>query len=199
MAAVGYKALIKEQSSAIVFTDEATTTADDQIYQMTNTAKRIFDYDTDVVVEDGGSPTAESYTLNRLNGTVTFTSVDAGRVITLTGKYVTLVDVVEAKEFSFDGALDMGDKTVFQNTERTYEPLLLSATATIGKFHSIDNYFINMLFNGNVKVLEFYYDNTEDPFRVYALVSSDSLAIPIEALQEESITLQITNEMIVEA
>jgi len=199
MALAGNKALIKEQSAATVFTDEATTTADNQIYQITNTTKRIFDYDTTLIVEDAAVPTTENYTVSKLNGTVTFDSIDAGRVITFTGKYVTLVNVVEAKEFSFDGVQDMGDTTVFQNEDRTFKPLLRSATATISKFYSIDNYFIDMLFNGDVKVIEFYYDNAENPFRVYALVSSDSLAIPIEALQEESINLQITDEMIVEA
>lgn len=199
MANIGYKALVKSQSSATVFTDEATTTSDDTTYKITNTAKQIFDYDTEIVVEDSAVATTEDYIVNRLDGSVTFESVDAGRVITFTGKYVTLTTITEAKAFSFDGTVDMGDKTVFQNTAREYEPLLLSATATIGMFYDVDNYFINMLIDGEIKVVEFYYDNTEEPFRFYALVSGDSLSIAIESLIEESVSLQVTDKMIVEA
>lgn len=193
----GYLAKVKEQSSAITFTDEATTTSDDTTYLMSASTKRIFDYETVLVVEDAAVPTVESYTVNKLAGTVTFDSVDAGRVITFTGKYVTLVDVVEAKEWTFEASTDMGDVTIFEDTDMSFKPLLTMGTATIGKFYSIDNYFIELLINGNIKVLEFYADASGVPFRCFALVSSDSLNIAIESLIEESVSFQITNQFIV--
>jgi hypothetical protein len=193
----GFLAKVKEQSSATVFTDEATSTSDDTTYQMTDSAKRIFDFDTVLIVEDAGSPTTDNFTVNKLAGTVTFESSDGGRVITFTGKYVTLVDVVEAKEWNFDATTDMGDVTIFEDTDRSFKPLLTMGTATIGKFYSIDNYFIDLLFNGEIKVLEFYADASQEPFRAFALVSSDSINTAIESLVEESITFQITNQFII--
>lgn len=199
MALQGYKALVKAESSQIAFTDEATTTSDNITYQITDTAKRIWGFDSTIIVEDAAVPTTEDYTINRFNGTITFDSEDGGRVITVTGDYVLLTTVAEAKEWSFDGVMELPDSTVFQDTERGFTPALLTATATIGKFYSVDNYFIDMLFDGTTKVIELYPDSTGDPFIVYGLVASDSITTAIEALIEESINIQITNKMIVEA
>ena len=140
--------------------------------------------------------TAEEYTLDRLNGSVIFPNAKS-RIINLSGDYVTLVTVAEAKGFSFDGVTDMGDITVFQDGDRNYKPLLQSGTATIDKFYTIDNYFVDMLYNREIKVIEFYADSEGLPFKCYALVSADSLALPIESLQEESISLQITDGTVV--
>jgi len=199
MALQGYKALVKAESSQIVFTDEATTTSDDITYQITDTAKRIWGFDSIIVVKDAATPTTEDYAINRLNGTITFDSADGGRVITVTGDYVLLTTVAEAKEYSFDGTTELPDNTVFQDTERRFTPTLLTATATLGKFYDVDNYFIDMLFDGTTKVIEFYPDSTGDPFIVYGNVASDSISTAVEALIEESINIQITNKMIVEA
>ena len=201
MALAGYKALVKEQSSATTFTDEATTTADDTTYQITSTSKRIWDFDTALVVEDDGSTTTETYTFNKLDGTVTFESSDSERVITVTGKYVALTTVVEAKAFSFDGTCDMLDKTVFQDEAREYAAGLLSAQITIGKFFSVDEYYVDMWDNKTIKVVEFNADSddTDGVFRVFARVSGDNVSSSIEGLVEEGITLQCTNKMIAEA
>ena len=198
MALQGYKALVKAESSQIGFTAEATTTSDNQTYTITDTAKDIWAFNSTVTVLDSAVPTVENFTVNRLNGSVTFDSVDGGRVITLTGTYVTLTDVAEAKEFSFDGETDMSDNTVFQNANRGFQPTLRTATATLGKFYSIDNFFMSMLLDGTTKVIELYADSTTNPFRFYANVADNSLDIPIEDLLEETITLQVTNQMIVE-
>ena len=198
MALQGFKALVKAESSQIGFTAEATTTSDNQTYTITDTAKDIWAFNSTITVLDSAVPTVEDFSVNRLNGTVTFGSVDGGRVITLTGTYVTLTDVAEAKEFSFDGETDMADNTVFQDSDRGFQPTLVMATATLGKFYSIDNFFMDMLLDGTTKVIELYADSTTNPFRFYANVSDDSLEIPIEDLSEETITLQATNQMIVE-
>ena len=92
----------------------------------------------------------------------------------------------------------MNDSTIFEESERLFTPSLVSATATIGKFYTVDNYFMDMILNKETMVIEFFADSGEDPFIVYANVSSDSITVPVEALIEESISLQITNKMIVE-
>jgi len=71
MALQGYNALVKTQSSAIAFTDEATTTSDNKTYQITNATKRIFDYETELIVKDDAS-VVTGYSFNKITGTVTF-------------------------------------------------------------------------------------------------------------------------------
>lgn len=200
MALAGYRAIIRAQSSATAFTAEATSTSDDKTYTITDSNKAIFDYDTTLIVLDDGIATTEEYTLSKLNGTVTFDSVDATRVITLTGAYVTLTTVVEGTSFNADFTLDMGDVTVFQDTVKNFKALLLSGTMTIGKFYSIDNYFLDLLFDKEIKVIEFRADSSDSYFlRVFGSVSSDGVGSTVEGLVNESISIQCTDEMIKEA
>lgn len=197
MALQGFKALVKAESSQVSFTDEATTTSDSINYQITDSSKRIWGFNSTIIVEDSTVPTTEKFTINRLNGTVTFETATS-RTITVTGDFVFLTTVAEAKEWSFDGTSDLIDSTVFEKTEREFTPALLAATATIGKFYTIDNFFFSMLFDGTTKVIELFADSAGNPFIIFANVASDSLSIPIEALIEESINLQITDRMIIE-
>ena len=198
MALQGYGALVKAQSSSIVFTDEATTTSDDKSYQITDAAKRILDYETDLVVKDDAIATTESYTVNKITGTVTF-ATSTPRTITLSGSYVVLATIAEASEFSFDGVLDTVDATVFQAGERIYLPTLVSATATVGKFYEVTGFFTNLLFDGSVKVVELYADDSGTPFRFYATVSANSISASVEDLTRETVTLQATDRMVVSA
>jgi len=194
----GIGALVKSESSQVGFTDEATTTSDDTIYQITDSAKRIWGFNSTIVVEDAAVPTVEPYTVNRLNGTITFESSDGGRVITVTGDYVLLTTVAEAKEWSADISRDMLDNTVFQDQDRSFQPGLIGGTATIGKFYDTSTYFIDMLLDGTTKVIELYADSTDTPIIMYANVSAESITSAVEALTMESISLQITNKMIME-
>ena len=195
MALQGYGALVKAQSSAIAFTDEVTTSADDLTYQITNSTKRIFDYETELIVEDGGS-VITGYSINKIAGTITFPTT-ATRDITLTGAYVALTTVAEATEYKFDGTLDLGDATVFQNESRAFLPTQRSATATLSRFYDVDGYFLEALFDKSVKVIEFYADSGGDPFRIYAIVSSDSVSASIDDLTKESISFQMTSEGVI--
>jgi len=200
MALAGYKAIVKSQSSAVALVAEATSTSDNQVYQITDSNKRILDFATAVVIDDGGSPTAENYTINRLDGLITFESVDAGRVITVDGAYVVLTQVAQAKSYNFNGVTDMGDTTVFQKQYREFKPLLSSATITLGKFYSVDNYFLDLLKSKEVFVVEIKPDDSGTfVMRVYATVASDGVSSTVEGLIEEGISLQATDEMIMEA
>lgn len=195
MALAGHKALVKAQSSAIAFTDEATTTSDNQTYIITDTAKRIWDLNTAIVVEDAGVPTTESYTLNRLTGEVVFVTVDAGRVITVTGAYVVLTTVAESKSFTFSGSRDSLDITAFQDEYREYVSGLLTGTADLGRNYETDVVLSDLLFDGVVKVIEYYPVSTGDPIRFYGLATANAVDAAAETIVEESLSFQITNEL----
>src|SRR4051812_39714265 len=80
---------VKVSGVAVAFTAEATTTTDTKTYKVTNAVKRVWDRAAAITVKDGGTPTAEAYTLNRLKGTVTFANAGT-RVITLDGSYLPM-------------------------------------------------------------------------------------------------------------
>ena len=197
MALQGFLSLVKAQSTPISFIDEATTTSDDKVYQISNTSKRTWSYADDVEVKDDGSIASETYIVDKLNGIITFNSVDNTRNITVSGKYVALTIVAEAKAWTFDGTTDLVDSTVFDKTAKEFTPTLNSATITINKFYDIDNYFIDVLQNKEVIVVELYADKNDDPIKLFAMVSSNSISTSIESLIEEGISLQATDKMII--
>jgi len=195
MALKGYLTDVKVQSSAAVFTGEATTTSDNTIYTITNTSKTVFDFDTDLVVLDGGTATTESYTVSKLTGTVTFESVDAGRAITLTGAYVLLTSVAQAKSISLALSADALDATPFQKDFREYEAGKITGTVDLGKFAEVSTYFLDMLLDGDIKVIEYYPNSGLDAISFYAIANNRNVDIPQDGLIDETVSFNITNEI----
>ena len=198
MAQASYSTSVSAQSSAVVFTDEATSTIDNISYQITNAAKRIWDYATALVVEDGGSPTVESYTVNGLNGTVTFESADAGRVITVTGAYVVLTTLATAKDFALTSDLTLADTTPLGQQFSVFTPTTLTGSITLGRYDLADSTFADMLLAGDVKVINYTSESSEPEWLAYAIANSDAYSTAIGGVGEESISFNITRKMILE-
>ena len=194
MPRLGYLASIKGQSSAVAMTAEATTGTGNISYQITNSAKRILDLNTDVVVNVAGSPVTTGFTINYLTGTVTFETT-ATRTVTITGAYVVLTAIADGKSFSFTGTRETLDKTVFKDTFKGFEAGLLSGTAEIGRLYVNDVYFLDWLLDGTVKVIEFYVADSVTPIRFYAILTGDNTEATVEGLVEESLSFQITKEL----
>jgi hypothetical protein len=189
----GYLASIKGQSSAVALANEATTATGNISYQITSSTKRILDYNTAVVVKVGGSAVTTGFTISYLTGTVTFDSASV-RTVTITGAYVVLTEIANAKSFNFSGARETLDKTIFKDVYRAYEAGLLTGTAELGLFYT-DAYFFTWLTDNSVKVIEYYVDDAITPIRFYAVISEDSANIPVEGLVDQKISMQITKEI----
>ena len=124
MALQGYLASVKAISTGVAMTDEATT-ATGASYQITNSAKRILDLNTPIIVEDGGTPTTETYTIDYLNGRVTFGST-ASRTITITGAYLTPATIATADTFNFSATAEAYENTAFGSQYKSFEAGLIS-------------------------------------------------------------------------
>ena len=194
MALKGYLAKVKVISSGVAMTDEATSTSDDTNYQITNATKRILDLNTAIIVEDDGTVTTESYDIDYINGIIGFETIDATRVITVTGAYVTPVEAATAKSFSFTGSADALETTAFQNTSKTYQPGLITATAELGRFHVSDDIFIDALLAGELTLIEYYVNDT-DKISFYGVMTNDSISSEVAGLIEETISYQVTTQI----
>ena len=195
MALRGYLALVKASSTPIAFTDEATTTSDNISYTITNATKLFWDLETPVIVKDGGVVTIENYTLSRLTGKVLFDVVNATRDITVSGKYVALTTVAQAKSFSFAASTDVLDATPFQELFRKFESSNITATAELGKFFEIDDIFVDMLLDGSTKILEYYPNDDLDPIRFFGVANNVNIEAPQAGLLDETISFNITTEI----
>lgn len=192
MALQGYLASIKGQSSATTLTNAPTTTTDNLTYTITNTSHRILDVNTPVVVSVDGTPVTTGFKVHLLDGKVVFDTAVV-RTVTITGAFVALTELVQAKGYTLAISADMNDKTTFKKAFREFMPGLISGTATVSAFY-IDNYFFDWLIDGTAKVVELKQSDT-DIVRFFALINTDDKNIPVEGLQEQSISLTISKEL----
>ena len=193
MALRGYLAKVKAESSALAFTDEATTTSDNLTYIITDANKRVWAYNSTVVVKVDAVAVTTGFTLKPLTGEVVFDTSQVGSTITITGEYVTLTTLAEAKSFSFAGSSDALDQTKFEDTYRSFQAGLRTATAEIGEWYLVADIFYPLLVSGDVKVIEYYVDAT-NVIRFYAFVISNQINAPLEGLIDQAISLQVTTD-----
>lgn len=85
----GYNAAFYATGTATAMTDEACTEVSGTVFQVTNTAKRIFDHATAVVVKANTVVQSGNYTIDYNFGIVTFTDGShTGETITVTASYL---------------------------------------------------------------------------------------------------------------
>lgn len=194
MALAAKNATIKAFTGAVAFVDEATTTSDNTNYQITNTSKRVWGKTSTITVEDAGVPTIESYTLDRLSGTITFTGA-AARTITVTGEYLALSAIGSAYEYEYTLSADNAESTAFTNSYVAREQTIKTIEASLSKFYDISHFFIDKWENDTDFVLEFYSVSTSDPdIRAWVKISSDNPSAAVDGLVEESIDFEGTTD-----
>ena len=116
MASAGYSSTLKVTGAAVAVLAEATSDLGSNRFQITNSAKRIFDLSAAVVVYDGGVPVDEAdYQLNPVFGIVTFDAPPGGAV-TVDFSYLPLLSVAEVRQASFSCVRTMLDDTTFDSS-----------------------------------------------------------------------------------
>lgn len=191
-ALAGKNAKILAYGSSIVFTDEATTSTDNRTYQITDTTKRIWCKDCTIVIKDGGSPTTENYTLDRLTGRVIFETTGT-RTITISGYYLPTHTIGCAYEYTWTLSADNADATCFEHQFMGREQTLKDFSASISKFYDTTNYFFNKLFSDDEFVIEFYVDGSSSPdLRAWGKIATDEDSASVDGLVEESIDIEGT-------
>jgi hypothetical protein len=190
----GRLAVVKASGSAVTMTDEATTATGNQVYQITHAAKRVLDRTAATVVKDDGAPTAEAYTLNRLNGTVTFVT-QASRVITIDGEYLPMTVVATAYDYKYKRGVDLHDITAFLATHKARIAGQKWASGTLSQW-DINDYFEDVLTAGEPIVLEFRGQEEGEPERVWALLEGTEMAAAIKDPQKAVVTFVSTDELL---
>lgn len=196
----GKLALVKVTGTPTAFTAEAAAnTGDNQIYRITNTAKRVWDRTATITVKVGGVATGETYTLDRLRGRVTFATVDAGRgAVTLDGTYLPVSTAARAKGFSWTITAQNLDDSDFAAVQanggmRTRVQGLQDVSGSIDRRWTIDTYFADALLAGSPVVIEFFLDYTGQADLIcWALLNKSQVQSAVDGLAEENIEFQGT-------
>lgn len=205
----GRLVVIKVSGDPLAFTDEATSTTDDQTYQIDDETKRVWDKDADITVKEGVTETTEDYTLNRLEGTITFASADSERdVVTVSGQYLPMSEAASAHNYNYDRGVDLLEVTAFRqedpanpgdyipSTHKKRIPGHKFASGSINKWDVVDSYFRDALTDGSPVVLEFRGQDTGDPQRLWALLESAEMAAAIDSPQDEAVSFISTDELL---
>jgi hypothetical protein len=194
----GRKATVSVTGAPVTFTAEATTDAGDhQNYQITATTKRVWDRATTLEVDVSGTPTGELYTFNRLTGTVTFATVNAGRgPVTVTGAYLPLAEAVGGKSFSYSlsraAMVDTDFSTAAANFN-TYQAGMLDVEGSIGLRFTTDTTFHDALLAGNPVVIAFFFHRSGPAnMIIWALLDKDGIDAAIDGIMEGTIEFKGT-------
>ena len=189
----GKKAKVMQTGSALTFTDEATTTSDNITYTISSATKNIWDRTYTITVKDGGSPTAESYTINRLKGTITF-SGSGTRTITVSGKYLPTTEIANAREVSYTIEADNQDITVFGQSYINRLQGLLDFTGSLSNLYTDDS-LQDTLIAGVPYVLEIYNNRSSNyDLRAWVIFASIEQSGSADGVVEESVEFEGTND-----
>lgn len=159
----GRLSLVKMSGTSTTFTDEAVTVVTtNQIYQITNTAKRVWDPTATITVKAAGvavDPVADPYAINRLTGVITFTNVSARGTVTVSGKYLPLTTIAKCSDFDISVGRPAIDDTTFDSNGWTENVAGLGeVSVTIGKNWELVSgpLLVTALTSGAVLVLALY-------------------------------------------
>jgi hypothetical protein len=194
----GKDVTIKISGAATSMTGEATTTEDDQVYQIAAATKRVLDKDTAPTVLDDGVETEESYTVNYLSGKITFEDVDEERgPITVTGKYLPMTTAAYANDMSHSRNCDLLDANKFGLTHKNRIAGLKSASGVLGHIDLTDTTYITALEAGDPVVIEIVAGSGIEPTRYWAMLESEELKAALAGVQNATVTWSSKNKWIV--
>jgi len=197
MSLAGKDVIIKISGEGVVATDLATVTTDYKIYQIADSLKQVITLNTPVTVKNNGIETEEKYKLNRLNGTITFETVDDTRVITVDCIYLPLATVAEAHVVSYTEAVDLHEVPRFRDTHKRRIPGLKYASGSLSHWDILDSTFDDALVSGKPVVIELKPSTQEGKTkRLFALLESTEMALAIDNPHEQSVSFISTDEFI---
>lgn len=196
MSLAGKDVIIKISGEGVVTTDLATITTDYKTYQIADELKQVIALNTPVTVKNNGVETEEKYKLNRLNGTITFETVDDTRVITIDCTYLPLVQVAEAHAASYTEATDLHEVPQFGDTHKRRIPGLRYASGSLNTWDILDTTFTDALTSGKPVVIELKPSAQGKTKRLFALLESTEMSLAIDNPSEQSVSFISTDEFI---
>lgn len=196
MALAGKRAMIKATGESILSEGESFSTTDDLNYFIDDVDKDIWHAFADIVVYDDAIEVDEQeYTLNRLQGLISFDTAEV-RNITADIFYLPSIVVGQAFEFAIDLSAENAEANTFGNTFIKREQTLKEASGGISKFEELNyEFFFDLLVDDIATVIEFFVDENEDyHIRVRALLESRETSADVEDLVETEIDFESTTD-----
>jgi hypothetical protein len=164
----GYVATLKKGGTPTTMTQEATTLVSGKTYQINDTAKRLWDRNTTVVVRDNAIAVsaANIQSIDYLFGKVTFVSTySVNGTVDVSGKYLPLATLGKGNSFTLTQTAEAINTTDFATAQAnggnmTHDPGLRTVSLEISGFYDITNAFHQALLDRDELVIEVNPDGT---------------------------------------
>lgn len=197
MIHAGKECVVKVSGAKVAATGLVTSTADNKRYQIGDAAKQVIALDSVVVVKDGGTTTTEKYTLNRLEGSIEFDTVDADRIITIDASYLPMSAAASAHVATFGRGCKLSELPKFGVEYMNRLAGQKFAYGTLSQWDIEDSYFTDALLAGDVVVIEVLSGSGEKPHRMFALLESAELQAALDSPQDEAVSFVSTDKYLV--
>lgn len=116
MALAGYATTLKVAGTAVPVVNEASTGLGGGVWQVTNTARRIWEPSAAVTVKDAAVTVAANlWSFDYLFGKVTFTGYTPSGAVTVDGSYLPTGPVAEVRSFNLSIKPNILDRTTFDS------------------------------------------------------------------------------------
>jgi hypothetical protein len=183
-ATAAYSTVVKVSGVPAAVTNEATTSLGGGVYQVTNTARRIWDPTATITIKDGGVTVSSAlWSFDYLFGKVTFSGYSPSGAITVDGSYLPTLPVAECTNLSVKVMRTVLDSTSYDSGGVKGKVLGLkdaSGSVDLLAFLLTDldgvtagsQAFFDFLLNATPKLLEFSFGASTTRFRAWVLLES---------------------------
>ncbi len=225
MAVASYNSKVQIHGTGVAVTQEAAAflsgSGTTKIYQVTTSARRIWDPNVGVTVKVGatyGAAVAKvegtDFTFDYLNGKVRWLIFNPGTdSVFVDGTYLPLLEVVTAYSFSLSMKAQLEESTVFKTTDnRTRVATLVDITGSISlredgavaspaeEGQDYDSDITNkailaaILLAGTVKVLEFTFGSSGRSIRLFCLLEKQDKKASVDSLVNDDFDFSLTSQ-----
>lgn len=205
MAVAGYGTTVKVSGQANAVTNEATSSLGGGVYQVTNTARRIWDPNVAITIKDGGVTVgAGFYSYDYLFGKVTFSGYSPGGAITVDGSYLSMLPVAEVRSHSLSIERELLESTTYDATDGWRRRIaglldvsgevecLAQPTADLDAGLGGDQSLRSFLLNGTPKLVEFGYGGKL--MRGWVLLESEKSASEFDGLVSFNVSFKAASQ-----
>jgi hypothetical protein len=206
MGLAGYNTIVKRGGTSTAMSDEPMTLVSGSIYQLNDTAKRIFDRTVVPTFEDDGVSPQSDLTVTAIDymfGRVTLSAPAAGNVTLKTGNFIPTVDIAGANNYSLNHGGDVlpdssFDKTRLNGGNVTRILGIRDVSVSISKWDVVtDSFFFTALNSRTPVVIDIQPGGSGNPiFRGWFVTESQNRQGDISSLESSDLSFQLEGEAI---
>lgn len=178
-------------STSTTMSGEATTSSAGNIYQVTDTAKQIFDPAVAVVVTHSAGVSVDTTWndggIDYYTGRIKLTGEDSP---TIAGAYLTMTTLASVVSWSLTLGKNAADTTALGDPWKKFTPIEEGATLTINRFYA-DTEFWSHVNSGEEVAIQLWEDDTEG-FWCKGFITSFGPSMAVGQVDNEAITVQLS-------